>query len=200
MKQNKKGFTLIELMIVLAIIAILATIAVPMYQRYIERARNAAAQSLLKQLALSEEAYNVDHGQYVTDFQTNRYEIKGETGAFAGIAALGVYGFRPDSSVGCSVAPPNPASSGYVAFAAHNSVGSAVYVYDNLAATGVNIAVSGTTYSGVSIPGTLTIYGWQTATAQASSTALTITNAEVSAAVAAPAFTAVATPPATPGT
>ena len=62
--RRKRGFTLIELMIVVAIIAILAVIAVPMWGRYAYRARRADGQQLLMHIAQAEERYYTDYNQY----------------------------------------------------------------------------------------------------------------------------------------
>jgi prepilin-type N-terminal cleavage/methylation domain-containing protein len=51
MKRRKKGFTLIELMIVIAIIAILAAVLVPNFMRAREASRLTACKSNLKSLS-----------------------------------------------------------------------------------------------------------------------------------------------------
>jgi type IV pilus assembly protein PilE len=61
-----RGFTLIELMIVVVIIAILAAIAIPAYGRYAYRARRPDGQQLLLQIANAQERYYATNNQYGT--------------------------------------------------------------------------------------------------------------------------------------
>jgi type IV pilus assembly protein PilA len=63
-KLNSKGFTLIELMIVIAIIGILAAIAIPQFASYRQKAYNAAALSDLKTVKTTLEAYYADNQFY----------------------------------------------------------------------------------------------------------------------------------------
>jgi len=71
MMRKNEGFTLIELMIVIAIIGILAAIAIPQFSAYRQRSYNAAAESDLRNAATAQEAYYVDTQKYVAAPQTN---------------------------------------------------------------------------------------------------------------------------------
>ena len=66
MRKDEKGFTLIELMIVVAVIAVLSAIAYPSYQEYVMRSRRADAQSLLNEAAARQERWRAQNGSYIT--------------------------------------------------------------------------------------------------------------------------------------
>ena len=67
-KRGKKGFTLIELMIVIAIIGVLAAIAIPQFSAYRKRSFNSAAVSDLRNFKTAMETDYVDYQEY-EDFQ-----------------------------------------------------------------------------------------------------------------------------------
>lgn len=65
--RMQKGFTLIELMIVVVVIAILAAIAYPSYREYVIRSRRVEAQSLLNDAAARQERFRSQNGGYATN-------------------------------------------------------------------------------------------------------------------------------------
>lgn len=68
--DREKGFTLVELMIVVALLGILAAVAVPLYRGYISNARTTEAKTNLETLRLLEEQYFAEKGEYVSGTST----------------------------------------------------------------------------------------------------------------------------------
>jgi len=62
--HNKKGFTLIELMIVVAIIGILAAIAIPNFLRFQAKSKQSEAKTNLGAMGTTAEAYRAEHDTY----------------------------------------------------------------------------------------------------------------------------------------
>lgn len=67
MKNIKKAFTLIELMIVVAIIACLSMIAIPSLMKFLAKSKRAEAYVNLGSLAMAEKSYFADNGKYTTN-------------------------------------------------------------------------------------------------------------------------------------
>lgn len=65
-KYRAKGFTLIELMIVVAIVGILASIALPAYRQHVIRAKRSAAETYILKIANVQEQMLLDQHAYST--------------------------------------------------------------------------------------------------------------------------------------
>ena len=91
-RRRAAGFTLIELMITVAIVGILAAIAIPAYQNYIKKGRRVDAKSALLELAAREERYFATNNTYtatVTDL--NYTKIGTSTSTFNAGTTSAVY-------------------------------------------------------------------------------------------------------------
>ena len=63
-REDMKGFTLLELIIVIAVIGLLATIAIPQFVDYRQRSFNEVAKAALRNAATAQEAYYLDTNTY----------------------------------------------------------------------------------------------------------------------------------------
>ena len=66
-KQNTLGFTLIELMVTVAIVGILAAVALPSYRSSVLRSARSDAKSALLEVATRQEQFYLDNKTYTTD-------------------------------------------------------------------------------------------------------------------------------------
>lgn len=96
-----KGFSLIELLVVVAILGILMAIAMPAYNQYVIRANKAAAKAFLLEVASREEQFLIGNGNYgtLTDLKMtisediNRYfDVTLTTGTNSGSTVIALQG------------------------------------------------------------------------------------------------------------
>ena len=102
MLKNKKGFSLVELMVVVAIIGILASIAVPSLQKYMAKARQAEAKTSLASLYTAEKAFFAEYNTYSGDWGALGFQPEGQlrykTGFTGTGPALAGYGYTGSTS------------------------------------------------------------------------------------------------------
>lgn len=79
MKNSNKAFTLIELLVVVLIIGILAAVAVPQYQKAVDKARYTELMSLVKNIKVQQELYFLANGEYATSCKELALDIPTNT-------------------------------------------------------------------------------------------------------------------------
>ena len=92
----KQGFTLIELLVVILIIGILAAVAVPQYQKAVEKSRAAEAITLLKAMVQAQQVYYLANGNYADSFNELDLDIPFTGEEVSGSAAWADYGAIKD--------------------------------------------------------------------------------------------------------
>jgi prepilin-type N-terminal cleavage/methylation domain-containing protein len=92
--KKHAGFTLVEMMIVVAILGVLGAIAIPMYSSYVESSRTAEGKSNLQQLRVLQEQYFSDNGEYAAKGATLKYDTAATTISLPAATAP-LPGFKP---------------------------------------------------------------------------------------------------------
>ncbi len=82
LQSKHQGFTLLELMVVVAIVGILASIALPSYQEYLKKARRSAAQSHLMDVAQRQQQYLIDARSYATTLSALNVETSADVSSY----------------------------------------------------------------------------------------------------------------------
>jgi len=81
-KRREEGLTLVEVMIVVAILGIIAAIAIPSYSNYTIRARRTEAMNALTEMANLQERAFSNNGAYTTNFGALPYPQTTENGLY----------------------------------------------------------------------------------------------------------------------
>ena len=127
--RNRGGFTLIEMMIVVAILGMVASLAIPNYLRYQAKSRQAEGRVILGAVFVSEIAYFGERSQFGTFQQigftiagkTNRYAYRVGAGATAGTDLLvPALGADPGDNTLVGSALSGPPTAGFTATATAN--------------------------------------------------------------------------------
>lgn len=110
MLRNQRGFTLVELMIVIVIIGVLAAIAVPAYSSYVSKAQERTCEANRRTISTAATMYYIDHIENDNEYATDIDDLKGYLDNFDSLKcpAGGEYELVEDSfDVTCSVHTTN---------------------------------------------------------------------------------------------
>lgn len=111
--KNNPGFTLIELMIVVAIIGILAAIAIPNFNNFVAKTKKSEAKSNLGAIYNSELSYYAEFDTYSTSFSTIRWVPVGTLKYYTYTVGSELYGIGDPVPPGISPGADNISFSAY---------------------------------------------------------------------------------------
>ncbi len=72
-RKKVKGFTLVELVVVIAIVIILSVISVPIYRAYVDKAKTSEGYALLGAILSAQKAYYSEHGNFLRHTESAGY-------------------------------------------------------------------------------------------------------------------------------
>jgi len=118
-RKSKKGFTLIELMIVVAIIGILAAIAIPNFLRFQLKSKSSEGKVNIAAIRTAEESYLAEFGSYVAGTASPSAGIPGTAKRpFADAGGFNTLGWSPEGNVFFQYAVAYTSGSAYTISAA----------------------------------------------------------------------------------
>lgn len=139
--RSNDGFTLVELMVVVAIIGLLSAVAIPNFKKYQAKSKTSEAKLQLASVYSAETAFFSDYDNFATCLNLMGYDPSNETGQRyyaigfgAAVASIGAAAVSNGAPSGCatgssttSLALAAAATDGYMMYAAGKKVGGSAF-------------------------------------------------------------------------